>query len=150
MFRTDLPQHVGALLARLQTNPYNAFVTVSRDLPEQSARIAECQQAHTAGTLAGITVAVKDNICLEGYPVTCASHSLETFVAPYDATVVTRLRQADALLIGKTNLTNLPWALRLNIPPLAQCKIRGRLTGYRVVPAVAPRRQSPEIWLMSP
>lgn len=104
MFRTDLPQHVGALLARLQTNPYNAFVTVSRDLPEQSARIAECQQAHTAGTLAGITVAVKDNICLEGYPVTCASHSLETFVAPYDATVVTRLRQADALLIGKTNL----------------------------------------------
>lgn len=49
-------------------------------------------------------LAVKDNICTEGVRTTCASRMLETFVPPYDATVVAKLRAQNYLLLGKTNL----------------------------------------------
>ncbi len=56
------------------------------------------------GLLAGLPVAIKDVLCIRGQPTTCASKILENFRPPYDAHVVTRLRKADAVLIGKTNL----------------------------------------------
>ncbi|HEX7449140.1 MAG TPA: Asp-tRNA(Asn)/Glu-tRNA(Gln) amidotransferase subunit GatA [Pirellulales bacterium] len=56
------------------------------------------------GRLAGLPVAVKDLLCSRGERTTCASQMLENFVAPYDATVVARLKAADAVLIGRTNL----------------------------------------------
>lgn len=56
------------------------------------------------GRLAGLPVAVKDVICTRGRPTTCASRMLEEFAPPYDATVVCRLEQADAVLLGKTNM----------------------------------------------
>ena len=56
------------------------------------------------GLLAGLPVAVKDNICTTDAPTTCGSKILENYRAPYDATVVRRLREEDAVLIGKTNL----------------------------------------------
>jgi aspartyl-tRNA(Asn)/glutamyl-tRNA(Gln) amidotransferase subunit A len=54
--------------------------------------------------LAGVPVAVKDNLCTRGVPTTCASRILAGWHPPYDATVVTRLRDAGAIIIGKTNL----------------------------------------------
>ena len=56
------------------------------------------------GRLAGLPVAVKDLLCTAGEPTTCASRMLENFRPPYDATVVARLKAADAVLIGKTNM----------------------------------------------
>jgi aspartyl-tRNA(Asn)/glutamyl-tRNA(Gln) amidotransferase subunit A len=54
--------------------------------------------------LAGVPVALKDNMCTRGVPTTCASRILDGWRPPYDATVVTRLRDAGAVIIGKTNL----------------------------------------------
>ena len=56
------------------------------------------------GLLAGIPVAIKDVLCTQGQPTTCGSRMLKTFVPPYDACAITKLRQADAVLIGKTNM----------------------------------------------
>jgi len=56
------------------------------------------------GRLAGVPVAVKDNLSTAGLPTTCGSRLLEGYQAPYEATVVRRLRDAGAVVIGKTNL----------------------------------------------
>ena len=57
-----------------------------------------------AGPLAGVPVALKDNLCTRGVPTTCSSRMLEGWRPPYDATVVQRLRDAGAVVVGKTNL----------------------------------------------
>src|SRR5947199_2018769 len=56
------------------------------------------------GPLAGVPVALKDNLCTRGVPTTCSSRILEGWLPPYDATVVSRLREAGAVIVGKTNL----------------------------------------------
>jgi len=56
------------------------------------------------GVLAGVPVAIKDNMCTRGVPTTCSSRILEGWRPPYDATVVERLAAAGAVLVGKTNL----------------------------------------------
>src|SRR5213075_2191600 len=56
------------------------------------------------GPLAGVPVALKDNVCTRGVPTTCSSRILDGWRPPYDATVVARLRAAGAIVVGKTNL----------------------------------------------
>jgi aspartyl-tRNA(Asn)/glutamyl-tRNA(Gln) amidotransferase subunit A len=56
------------------------------------------------GPLAGVPVALKDNLCTRGVPTTCSSRILEGWRPPYDATVVTLLRRAGAIMVGKTNM----------------------------------------------
>jgi aspartyl-tRNA(Asn)/glutamyl-tRNA(Gln) amidotransferase subunit A len=72
----------------------------------ESARAVDAQVARGVdpGPLAGVPVAVKDNICVAGAPTTCSSRILEGYRPPYDATVVTKLRAAGAVLVAKTNM----------------------------------------------
>ncbi|MBI3836545.1 MAG: Asp-tRNA(Asn)/Glu-tRNA(Gln) amidotransferase subunit GatA [Planctomycetia bacterium] len=62
------------------------------------------REGRPLGRLAGLPVAIKDLLCTQGEPTTCASRILENFKPPYDATVIARLKAADAVLIGKTNM----------------------------------------------
>jgi aspartyl-tRNA(Asn)/glutamyl-tRNA(Gln) amidotransferase subunit A len=72
---------------------------------EQARQIDERRRrGEPLGSLAGIPVAIKDVLCVRGQPTTCGSKILVDFRPPYDAHVITRLRTADAVLIGKTNL----------------------------------------------
>ncbi len=83
----------------------NAFITVTADRAVADARRADAQIARgEGGPLAGVPLAHKDIFCTEGILTTCGSKMLSGFVAPYDATVVTRLAQAGVVLLGKTNM----------------------------------------------
>jgi aspartyl-tRNA(Asn)/glutamyl-tRNA(Gln) amidotransferase subunit A len=71
----------------------------------QAAAVDRAPAAERAALpLAGVPIAIKDNLCTRGVPTTCASRILEGYVPPYDAHVVERLRAAGAVLVGKTNM----------------------------------------------
>jgi len=83
----------------------NAYITVTKEKALEMAELADkdiCEGK--AGELTGIPVAVKDNMCTKGVKTTCGSHMLENFIPPYDATVVRKLKEAGAIVTGKTNL----------------------------------------------
>ena len=83
----------------------NAFITVDRERALAEARAADARIARNeAKPLTGIPLAHKDTICTEGILTTCASRMLANFVSPYDAHVVSLLKQAGAVSLGKTNL----------------------------------------------
>jgi len=83
-----------------------AFVHVDREHALKQAAEIDARRASgdDIGPLAGVPVAVKDVICERGQPATCASKMLKGFIPPYDATVVTNLKRAGAVLIGRTNM----------------------------------------------
>ena len=83
-----------------------AFLRVDAEGALEQAREADRLRARgrAVGRLAGLPVAVKDLICARGQPTTCGSRMLARFVPPYDATVISRLKAAGAVLIGRTNL----------------------------------------------
>ncbi|HIA54231.1 MAG TPA: Asp-tRNA(Asn)/Glu-tRNA(Gln) amidotransferase subunit GatA [Candidatus Melainabacteria bacterium] len=83
-----------------------AFTCLTEERAQkQAARVDELiAKGETLPPLAGIPVAIKDNICVADYPTTCSSRILENFIAPYEATVAQKLDQAGALFIGKTNM----------------------------------------------
>ncbi len=83
-----------------------AFLQVDEDAALTQARSIDARRrsGELLGPLAGLPVAIKDLICVRGQPATCASKMLQAFRPPYDAHVIERLRQADAVLIGRTNM----------------------------------------------
>ena len=95
------------LLGRIEANQgaLNAFITVTRDGALEAARAADRALAGGGGgPLTGVPIAHKDIFCTAGVRTTCGSRMLDNFVAPYDATVVRRLRNAGAIMLGKTNM----------------------------------------------
>ena len=83
-----------------------AFLRVNRDDALAQAESVDRRRSagQSIGPLGGLPVAIKDVLCTKDEPTTCGSRMLQDFRPPYDATVVARLKQADAVLIGKTNL----------------------------------------------
>jgi aspartyl-tRNA(Asn)/glutamyl-tRNA(Gln) amidotransferase subunit A len=97
---------VSSFLDRIdeKNDELNAFTTVDRDGALNHARYLDSQRERgNPRPLAGLVLAVKDNICIRGYPVSCGSKMLKDFSSLYDATVIDRLRDAGAVFIGKTN-----------------------------------------------
>ncbi|HAF66375.1 MAG TPA: Asp-tRNA(Asn)/Glu-tRNA(Gln) amidotransferase GatCAB subunit A [Clostridiales bacterium UBA9857] len=84
----------------------NAFIEVLEPAARADAsRIdKELRDGGSPGILAGLPVAIKDNICVKGAGCTCGSKILENWIAPYDATAARRLREQGAVIIGKTNM----------------------------------------------
>ena len=84
----------------------NAYITVNREaaLELATAMDANIRTAIKQKPLAGVPVAIKDNMCLAGVRTTCASRILGNYVPPYTATAVRKLEEAGAIIVGKTNL----------------------------------------------
>lgn len=85
---------------------YNCYVTVDEEgAMEQAARIQKkIESGELTGPLAGVPVAVKDNMCTKGMLTTCSSKILENFIPTYTAEAVLNLEKAGAVIIGKTNM----------------------------------------------
>jgi aspartyl-tRNA(Asn)/glutamyl-tRNA(Gln) amidotransferase subunit A len=83
----------------------DAYITVTEELALTQADQADQQIKNgDAGMLTGIPLAIKDLICTRGVRTTCASRMLENFVPPYNATVMEKLNQAGAVVVGKVNM----------------------------------------------
>lgn len=95
-----------ASLARIEQHEpqVHAFLHVDATQARAAAAQVDAAPRDTLGPLAGVPVAIKDNLVTHDMPTTCASRILEGYRSPFDATVVQRLRQAGAVLVGKTNL----------------------------------------------
>ncbi|OAD53139.1 Glutamyl-tRNA(Gln) amidotransferase subunit A, mitochondrial [Eufriesea mexicana] len=88
------------------TKPLNAYITVTDEIAKKHAENSDLRQKNRSllGELDGIPIAIKDNFCIKDHRTTCASKMLSNFFPTYDATVYQRLKDAGAILLGKTNL----------------------------------------------
>ena len=99
-----LEQHFARITEReSEINAFN-LVTIEQARATAQQVDADIKAGKPIGALAGVPVALKDNMCTRGIETTCSSKILEGWKPPYDATVVTRLQQAGAVMVGKTNL----------------------------------------------
>lgn len=81
---------------------FKAFITVDEEGAIQQAKEADAlRQKGSAGKLCGIPLSIKDLLCVKGLKMTCGSKMLESFVPPYDATVIERLKEEGAVILGK-------------------------------------------------
>lgn len=83
-----------------------AFQFVDENAAREQAKAVDAKRkaGQPLGALAGVPIAIKDVLCTKGIPTTCSSKMLQHFVPPYDAHVIEKLKEADAVLIGKTNM----------------------------------------------
>ena len=95
-------------LARIRdrNDELNVFLYVDEEGARAAASLVDdaVQRGDTVGTLAGVPIAIKDNMCQQGIPTTCSSKILEGWRPPYNATIIDRLKNAGAIPVGKTNL----------------------------------------------
>ncbi len=80
----------------------HAYLSLNENAIEQAKNLdKKIKNKEKVGSCFGMPISIKDNICVQGGKTTCASKMLENFVAPYDATVVSKLKAEDAILMGK-------------------------------------------------
>lgn len=92
-------------LARIEQSNHNAFISIDAEQSLAQASAADEQRSkQQTSPLLGLPIAQKDIFCIEGTQTTCGSKMLEGFIAPYSATVVTRMRAQGVVNLGKTNM----------------------------------------------
>ncbi len=104
---TSVEEYVAKTLERIEKveKKVHAFISVNENALTQAKQVDKKLKAkEKTGSCLGMPISIKDNICTKGMKTTCASKLLEDFVAPYDATVVSKLKSEDAIIIGKANL----------------------------------------------
>lgn len=87
----------------LHDKQLNSYITVLAEQAIEAAKQVDADRQQTT-LLKGIPLAIKDLFCTDGCKTSCGSKMLDNFIAPYDATVVDKLRQAGAIILGKTNM----------------------------------------------
>jgi len=100
-------EFISKTIERIQKVDSNlhAYLSINEQAIDQARQIDKKIKANeNIGSCMGMPISIKDNMCVRGTKTTCASKMLENFVAPYDATVVSKLKKEDAIIIGKTNL----------------------------------------------
>jgi len=87
-------------------NKIHAYITIDEKNALDAAKTIDkkIRAKEKVGACFGMPLSIKDNICTMGLKTTCASKMLEDFIAPYDATVISRLKAEDAIILGKVNL----------------------------------------------
>ena len=98
---------VAKTIERIQSvdDKLHAFLSVNDDAVDQSRLIdKKIKSGEKVGDCFGMPISVKDNMCIKDSKTTCASKMLENFIAPYDATVISKLKQQDAIFVGKVNM----------------------------------------------
>ncbi|HQB94392.1 MAG TPA: Asp-tRNA(Asn)/Glu-tRNA(Gln) amidotransferase subunit GatA [Candidatus Omnitrophota bacterium] len=104
-----------------ELNPgINAFLDFDNHI--QPRRLDKSNLRGWSGSLYGAPVSSKDNICIEGREVTCASRILEKHVPPYDATVIAKLKAADATLFGRCNMDEFAFGSSCETSAFGPCK----------------------------
>lgn len=106
--KTTAVEAAETVLARIEKRDplYNCYVTVDREGALKQAQVVQAQieTGEMTGPLAGVPVAVKDNLCTKGLLTTCSSRMLGNFVPTYTAEAVVNLQKAGAVIVGKTNM----------------------------------------------
>ena len=106
--RTTAVEATKETLAQIEEKEslYHAYITVEKEkvLAQAKAVQAKIETGELTGPLAGVPMAVKDNLCTEGMLTTCASQILGNFVPTYSAEAVLNLQKAGAVILGKTNM----------------------------------------------
>ena len=83
----------------------HAYLSINDQAVDQAKQLdKKIKNNEKIGACFGMPISIKDNICIKNSKTTCASKVLQDFIAPYDATVITKLKSEDAILIGKTNM----------------------------------------------
>jgi len=98
---------VAKTIERIQSmdDKLHAFLSVNGEAIDQARVIdKKIKSGEKVGDCFGMPISIKDNICIKDSKTTCASKMLENFIAPYDATVISKLKQQDAIFVGKVNM----------------------------------------------
>jgi aspartyl-tRNA(Asn)/glutamyl-tRNA(Gln) amidotransferase subunit A len=123
----------------------NAFLSVYSDWVQERARIVDEKiEKGIAGPLAGMVMAIKDQICIKDRPVSCSSKILKGFISLYDATVIEKLHAADAIVIGRTNMDEFGMgsstensAFGVTLNPIDETRVPGGSSGGSAVAVAA-------------
>ena len=98
---------IGKTLERIDSveDKLHAFLSINDKALDQARELdKKIKSGQDVGSCFGMPISIKDNLCIKNSKTTCASKMLENFIAPYDATVISKLKKQDAIFIGKANM----------------------------------------------